>query len=107
MRARVVSSRHGIIGNWTAFNRGVSTPTEKLAFKAGDTLDLVVDCLGSVDSDSFQWSPVVWMVAPSEPGEWHSKVAFAGPTAPPPPPLTVWEKYAQVLLETNEFAFVD
>ena len=107
VRARVVSSRHGIIGNWTAFNRGVSTPTEKLAFKAGDTLDLVVDCLGSVDSDSFQWSPVVWMVAPSEPGEWHSKVAFAGPTAPPPPPLTVWEKYAQVLLETNEFAFVD
>ena len=107
VRARVVSSRHGVIGNWTAFNRGVSTPTEKLAFKSGDTLDLVVDCLGSVMSDSFQWSPVVWMVAPSDPGEWHSKAAFSGPTAPPAPPLTVWEKYAQVLLETNEFSFVD
>ena len=107
VRARVVSSRHGIIGTWTAFNRGVSTPTEKLSFKAGDTLDLVVDCLGNVTSDTFKWSPVVWMVAPSEPGEWHSQKDFAGPTAPPLPPMTVWEKYAQVLLETNEFVFVD
>ena len=24
-----------------------------------------------------------------------------------PAPLSAWEKYAQVLLETNEFAFVD
>ena len=29
---------------------------------------------------------------------------FAGP---PPQPLDVWARYAQVLLQTNEFAFVD
>jgi hypothetical protein len=31
--------------------------------------------------------------------------AYASTT--PPPPLSPWEKYAQVLLESNEFVFVD
>ena len=40
--------------------------------------------------------------------EWNSVTDFAGPqTAPATTPLTPWEKYAQILLETNEFVFVD
>ena len=35
---------------------------------------------------------------------WNSSAEFSGPRAPP---MNAWEKYAQVLLESNEFAFVD
>ena len=42
-----------------------------------------------------------------EPTEWSAIKDFSGAMAPPPPPLSPWEKYCQVLLETNEFAFVD
>ena len=35
---------------------------------------------------------------------WSAEEDFRGPA---PRPLTIWERYAHVLLETNEFAFVD
>jgi hypothetical protein len=35
---------------------------------------------------------------------WNASADFRGPAARP---LGIWERYAQVLLETNEFAFVD
>ena len=35
---------------------------------------------------------------------WNAKNDFAGPA---PRPLSVWARYAQVLMETNEFSFVD
>jgi hypothetical protein len=40
-------------------------------------------------------------------GTWNSAAEFAGPPEKPPTPLSAWEKYAQVLLQSNEFAFVD
>ena len=40
-------------------------------------------------------------------GEWNGKKDFSGPPEPPPKPLSAWEKYAQVLLLSNEFMFVD
>jgi hypothetical protein len=38
--------------------------------------------------------------------EFNAKKQFAGP-APKIQPFTPWERFAQVLLETNEFLFVD
>jgi hypothetical protein len=38
------------------------------------------------------------------PAEWNAAAQFAGPL---PKRLGPWEKYAQVLLESNEFVFVD
>ena len=35
---------------------------------------------------------------------WSAKNDFTGPS---PQPHSVWARYAQVLLETNEFAFID
>jgi hypothetical protein len=35
---------------------------------------------------------------------WSARSDFTGPA---PRPLDVWARYAQVLLETNEFSFVD
>jgi hypothetical protein len=38
--------------------------------------------------------------------EWNAKQDFSGPKEIPSP-LNAWEKYAQVLLMSNELAFVD
>ena len=45
----------------------------------------------------------------AEPAEIESALHFLALPGEPsgPAPLSQWEKYAQVLLETNEFAFVD
>ena len=51
------------------------------------------------------WSPVIKSAEPKS--EWNAKKDFAGPPAPPPQPLTAWEKYAQVLLMSDETIFVD
>jgi len=71
--------------------------------KAGDTIDFLVGCGGSDNSDSFTWTPVIR----SDSGEWDARAQFAGPPPPLPPQLKPWEQFAQVLLETNEFVFVD
>ena len=69
----------------------------KLEVKAGDTIDFLVGCGGSDNSDSFAWTPVIR----GDNGEWDARAQFAGPPPPLPPQLKPWEQFAQVLLETN------
>jgi hypothetical protein len=76
---------------------------EGVEVKKGDTLDFLVDCRANNDSDSFEWHPLV----SGQSAEWDSQIQFAGPPIPRPPSLKAWEQYAQVLLETNEFVFID
>jgi len=69
---------------------------------------------GAADhSDTFDWAPVVREV----PGghtpmagmgrrSWEVQRDFRGP-ASDPAPLDAWGRYAQVLLSSNEFVFVD
>ena len=59
-----------------------------------------MDPIGGDDSDSFGWSPVV----SSSAGSWDASAGFAGP---PPAPLSRLALYAQALLMTDEFVFVD
>ena len=81
---------------------GSSAETRLSGIKAeqGDTISFVVDARLDPENDVFSWAPVI------KSGEqtWDAKNDFTGPA---PEPLTVWERYAQVLFETNEFAFVD
>ena len=73
-----------------------------LVVKAGDTLDFIVDIGGTLNSDQFLWVPVIT----TNGAKWDARAEFNGPN-PPPQLLTPWEQYAQVLLLSNEFAFVD
>ncbi|KAB2673694.1 MAG: DUF1549 domain-containing protein, partial [Verrucomicrobia bacterium] len=54
VRARVVSDRQGVLGEWTA--KSAKTPTHVAAFAVarGETIDFAIDCVGSDNSDSFQ-----------------------------------------------------
>jgi len=86
----------------------------RVEVKKGDTLDFVVECRENESFDSFGWSPVIRMTESPQTTvggdvmlEWNAAANFAGPPGKPRRALSPWEKYAQVLLETNEFMFVD
>ena len=114
VRARVVSSRIGLLGEWTAKNNQAAVKLDRVEVKRGDHLDFVADCRQTVEFDSFHWSPLIKVVSDSgkpstdEAGEWNAKADFSGPKKPPEKrPMTAWEKYTQVLLLANELMFVD
>jgi mono/diheme cytochrome c family protein len=114
VRARIVSSRAGPLGEWAARNNRVATKPDRVEVRRGDFIDFVADCRQTVAFDSFHWSPVLKMVAesgqpsPDDAREWSARADFAGPQKPPEKrPLSAWEKYAQVLLLANELMFVD
>jgi len=115
IRARVVTSRGGQLGSWTLHNDKAEIKFESVEVKRGETIDFVVDPRDNLNSDDFTWAPVIKLAnrptAASSAGdsaaEWDAKKDFGGPPEPPPQPLNAWEKYAQALLLSNEFMFVD
>ncbi len=114
IRAYVFSSQKGSLGNWVLHNQSAEATFENLEVKKGDTIDFVVSINQSLNNNDFVWSPVIRMVGPNAirdangyAKEWNAKKEFAGPEPEYHKPLTAWEKYAQVLLLSNEFLFVD
>jgi len=99
---------------WDGQVKDTSLPTEieRVAVASGDVIDFIVDCGEHENYDGYGWAPEVVLhpaeVQAAEGGDgamsWHAAENFQGPA---PPPLEAWEQYAQVLLLSNEFAFVD
>jgi mono/diheme cytochrome c family protein len=109
VRGRIVSSASGQLGEWTSYNTKATTNVERVEVKRGDTIDFVVDCRASVDSDSFTWAPTIRYAGGGEgknDEKWSAKADFSGPRKEFKP-LTPWERYAQALLLSNELMFVD
>ena len=74
-------------------------------------IDFVVDSKGDYEMDDFNWAPSIEQLLSDEEKEngmaarrWSAKDDFRQPETLR---LTTWERLAQVLLMTNEFAFVD
>ena len=108
--ATVLSSRHGPLATYAVHHRTAAVSHHRLAVKKGDTLDFIVDRAAHLNSDDFEWSPVISELpaAAASAEQWDAQNQFAGPAPKPAPqPLTPWEQLAQVLLESNEFLFVD
>ena len=115
VRARVVSSHGGLLGEWLATTNAVATSVRSCAVRKGDTIDFIVDCRADATGDTFKWSPLIAMsdaevkaemMSTGQPTVWDAKANFIDP-AKLPKPSGSWEKLAQVLLLANEFAFVD
>lgn len=106
VRARIVSSRRGQLGEWTALNGEAKTEVAQFEVKAGETVDFIVDPIANEGFDGFTWMPTIRVVgtATGGPTRWEAKREFSGPASPP---LKRREMYAQALLMTNEFLFVD
>jgi hypothetical protein len=101
IRALIVHSRKGVL--WKADiapgGKAASDPGT-IAVQPGDTLDFILDNAGDPSSDSFNWAPVIT--------DTMSGVAVASAAKDfGGPGTSAWEAYAQVLLCTNEFLFVD
>ncbi|MEM7314156.1 MAG: hypothetical protein AAF497_13495, partial [Planctomycetota bacterium] len=84
-------------------NQGLCAATNGV--QAGEHVDFVTDCRSEESFDSFYW-PVSVRTADSSSDrtQWDSRKDFHGPL---PRPMTKWARYAQSLLLTNEFMFVD
>jgi len=100
VRGRLVSSRDGELASWVVNGSSAETRLGGIKVEKGDQLDFVVDGRTDSENDGFRWAPIIKMGA----SLWSAKDNFRGP---PPRRLNVWERYAHVLLQTNEFAFVD
>lgn len=100
VRGRIVSNRHGELASWSVNGSSAETKLNGIMVEIGDTVDFIVDGRLDPENDGFGWAPAINSGGQS----WSARNEFAGP---PPEPLTLWARYAQVLLQTNEFAFVD
>ncbi|WP_309713284.1 DUF1549 and DUF1553 domain-containing protein [Armatimonas sp.] len=111
VRGRVVHSRSGVLGEWVAQKSQAETKVNTIEVKRGDTLDFVVDCRANENTDSFAWAPSVTIagtkVVGSKRQAWKAEADFGGPPPAAATPLSKWERYAQALMLTNEFLYVD
>ena len=104
VRGLAIVNQTQVLGDWTVLSGESATAVENVALKAGQTLDFVLDCIGNENSDGFRWAPIVTR---AEGGEWSVAASFKEHGVPKIEPLSPWERYAQALLMTNEFVFVD
>ncbi len=116
VRGRIVSSREGALATWQIQNKSADTRIAGITLKQGDTLDFIVDCgsHGNYRGDTFSWNVTITKradevaAAGDDTGStWDSVADFSGPAGPSTTPLNAWGRLAQVLLESNEFTFVD
>jgi len=111
IRAWIFSSRKGLLGDWSVHNQSVETKFDELDVKEGDTIDFIISINQSLNNNDFVWSPVIHVRTPTVKAkrapQWSAEKDFSGPPGEAQKPLTPWEQYAQVLLLSNEFLFID
>jgi len=112
VRARLISNRVGMLGEWTATNGESKTALANVEVQAGEIIDFIVDCRESPAFDSYQWK--FRIKATKWPKElvkdtWNMSRDFkdASTSLLPPPKIDPWVQLCQVMLLSNEFAFVD
>jgi hypothetical protein len=100
VRGRILSSRLGELASWSVNGSSAETKLTGITIEKGDTIDFLVDGKRDPENDTFGWAPVL----KSGDRTWAAQSDFGGPPTQTP---GVWARFAHVLLETNEFAFVD
>jgi hypothetical protein len=103
VRGWIVSSGTGLLGTYNPQSTQMPTKLPRVLVKRGHTIDFVVAGKGQ-----FTWAPTIRFIEGVKPGEvpeWNADKDFSGKVASKQ--LEAWEKFAQVLLETNELTFVN
>ncbi len=109
IRARLVSSRSGLIESWNIHHQSKAIKCDAIQVSPGDILDLIVDCRTGSGFDSFTTQVEIELelvdnTSTKTVKKWRSENEFAGPL---PPPVSKWGRLAQVLMLSNEFVFID
>ena len=109
IRARVLSSRSGQLGVWPVAKTTAEVNLKGIEVNAGDTIDFVVDCGNTAFGDEFTWAPTVSLACRDTGGNKSEIVSASAKEfrGPPAPMLLPWEQLALVLLQSNEFVFID
>jgi hypothetical protein len=82
VRGTLVSSRHGMIGQWEVANSSADTLVSSATVQAGDTIDFVTDCRETRTSDSFAWPVTLTIQIAGRPSQTvGSADHFNGPEA--------------------------
>ncbi len=111
IRGYVISNREGIVWQGDVQDGMIPTVFHDCVIREGDTIDLVIASKGDPIDDRFRWHPRLYLSAedaakhPKQ--DWLTRFDFGPPPPKAPEPLEPWERYAQVLLMSNEFIFVD
>jgi Protein of unknown function (DUF1553)/Protein of unknown function (DUF1549)/Planctomycete cytochrome C len=110
VEGRIVAGRTEELGSWVAFNGSAETKVAWFHVARGEVVDFITDGRENGANDAFKWAVTIKMArAPSLPPggivEWNAQKDFSGEMEGRR--MTPWEKFAQVLLETNEMMFVD
>jgi len=92
VRGRIVSSRQGVLGEWSVKTRETATDVAGVEVEAGDTIDFVTDCAGEVTSDSFEWAVQLKLAQENvtPPAVWDSAADFHGPLGVSVPQQIAW-----------------
>ena len=104
IRALLVSSRQGELGQWTLDNDFAITEFSDIEVKQGETLDFLVFGRENDKGDAFEWAP---RITGGRDRVWDANAQFSGPRIQNRDPLTPWQKLAQALFLTNEAIFVN
>jgi hypothetical protein len=113
IKAKIVSSREGLLNEWTLHNSTTNADIASIEVKKGDTVDFYVSIAVTLNSNDFQWAPTIealgteFVDSNGYAKEWDAKKEFAGTPSLAGKAMTPLEKLAQVLLLSNEFMFVD
>ena len=100
----IVSSRQGILGKWTVPHGAKSTEVQLEHVSPGEHVDFVVACRANDGWDTYHWKATLMLETHGERLTWNTEQGFHGPA---PQPLDLWAQFAQVLLMSNEFLYVD
>jgi hypothetical protein len=109
VRCLIVSDRNGVLFEACLRDRVAKTAVSRVSVKKAEFIDFITDPRDSDAYDSFGWKVTISLVPAGRTREeicFDSAADFRGPDATSPP-LSPREKLAQVLLLSNEFAFVD
>lgn len=101
---KVVSSHKGVIAEWTVTHGSMPTVIEIADVVAGERLDFIVSCRENDAYDTYSWRVNLVLENNGDRQIWNAEHDFHGP---PPAPLDLWAQFAQVLLMSNEFLYVD
>ncbi len=107
IRAWISSSRKGLIAKWRVeFGKEQPAIIKNLQVEEGEVIDFIVDC-GEKDDfycDGFLWAPVIKSIG--EEISWSARTHFSG-QGHSDLSLSVWQRFAQALLISNEVMFLD
>ncbi|MGB1925359.1 MAG: DUF1553 domain-containing protein [Rubripirellula sp.] len=107
VHAMIVSDRSGILKEVNVFHQTKPLMIDSLSVEKGEVIDFVVDIGGGLNSDQYLWSPIISSVDTLNANSsliWDARADFRGT---PFVDLDPWVAFAQVLLSSNEFIFVD